>query len=209
VILADTHSGGNYFALERKLIQSVFGDREVVIHTTEEFHESVFLRDVERADVVHICTHAAFDARKPHESGINIGDNRWFDLDRIASLRLQRHSIVFLSACETGVLDVSDRFNRASIAQSFLDAGAGSVIATQWKVDGRAMALLTSRFYELLLKPDCPGILHALRTAQNWLRTSPTNELSHLLGQRLLTNEDVPYSGDFFWGAATLWGCWF
>lgn len=71
---------------------------------------------------LHISTHAAFDARKPESSEINIGDDRWFDLNMIANLRLQRHSIVFLSACETGVLDISDRFNRASIAQSFLES---------------------------------------------------------------------------------------
>lgn len=208
LILADTHSAATHFAIETRLIGSVFGDREVLVHTTDDFDEAAFTREAERADILHVCTHATFDAGKPHESGISIGQDRWFDLTAIARLRLQRHSIVFLSACETGALDVSDRFNRASIAQNVLDAGAGSVIATQWKVDGRAMALLASRFYKLLVEPDCPGTLDALRMAQDWVRTCPTSEASAILGKPLLTTKDVPYADDFFWGAVNLWGCW-
>jgi len=208
LILVDTHSGPDDFALERRLVGSVFGDREVLIHTTEDFDEPSFIRDAERADVVHVCTHAAFDARKPRESGINIGNDRWFDLTKIEKLRLQRHSIVFLSACETGALDVSDRFNRASISQSFLDAGAGSVIATQWKVDGRPMALLSYRFYQLLLNSGCRNTLEALRTAQLWLKNCSTSEVSNILGKRLVTTEKVPYEKDFNWGGITLWGSW-
>jgi len=70
------------------------------------------------------------------------------------------------------------------------------------------MALLSSRFYEILLKPEHPNTIDALRAAQNWLKTCHTNELSEVLGQRLLTNESIPYSSDFFWGALTLGGCW-
>jgi CHAT domain-containing protein len=189
-------------------VGSVFAGREIRIHTTEEFDEESFIRDVIDADVLHVCAHATFDAQKEHESGISIGNGRFFDLARIAGLHLRRYSLVFLSACDTGTLDVSDRFNRVSITQSFLDSGAGSVIATQWKVDGRAMAMLSHRFYQLLLDPTCPSTIDALRMAQNWLRTSSTSELSDVLGQRLVTTLDVPYSDDFFWGAVTLWGSW-
>jgi CHAT domain-containing protein len=208
LILADNHSAATDFAIETKLIGSVFADREVLVHTTKDFDEAAFTREAERADILHVCTHAKFDARKPHESGVSIGQDRWFDLPAMARLRLQRHSIVFLGACETGVLEVSDRFNRASIAQNVLDAGAGSVVATQWKVDGTAMALLAFRFYELLLKPDCPGTLDALVTAQNWVRTCRASEAEAILGTPLLTTEDVPFADDFFWAAANLWGCW-
>ena len=208
VILVDTHSRDDHFVLATKLVEAAFAGREILVHTTNGFDEESFLRDAATADVVHVCSHAAFDARKPGESGISIGEKRWFDLAAIVKLRLQRHSIVFLNACETGALDVSDRFNRASIAHAFLDAGAGSVIATQWEVDGRAMALLSSHFYGLLLDPKCSSTIDALCAAQDWLRKCSKEEASNIFGHRLFTTLDIPYADDSFWGAVTLWGCW-
>ena len=54
VTLADTHSGAGHFALETRLVRSVFGDREVLIHTTEEFNQSSFIRDVQ-PPYLHTC----------------------------------------------------------------------------------------------------------------------------------------------------------
>jgi hypothetical protein len=40
------------------------------------------------------------------------------------------------------------------------------------------------------------------------LTGASTSELSNILGQPLLTAQDVPYADEFCWGAVTLWGCW-
>jgi CHAT domain-containing protein len=62
---------------------------------------------------------------------------------------------VFLSGCETGVGEAwSSGFARgedyATLASAFLYAGAGSVVATLWRIDDRGAAELATRFYRHL-----------------------------------------------------------
>jgi len=63
--------------------------------------------------------------------------------------------LVFLSGCETGrggswatAFDRAEDY--ATLAQAFLYAGARNVVATLWRVDDAAAAVLAERFYREL-----------------------------------------------------------
>ena len=49
-------------------------------------------------------------------------------------------------------------------------AGAARVVASLWKVDDQATAVLMERFYTGILGPKHLSPAAALREAQNWLR---------------------------------------
>lgn len=208
VMLVDRHSGDQHFAAEERLIRERFSGREIAVHYSDELDRSAFEEDVLGADIFHVCTHAAFEGGRLEQSGIRLADGDCIGLSDIAQMRFQRHSLVFLSACETAASDVSDRFRRSSISQSFLDAGAGTVIATKWEVDGRAMALLASKFYQLLLESPRRSFLDALHVAQMWLSRCSREEAAEHLGRPIVTTCPTPYADECFWAAVELWGCW-
>ena len=56
----------------------------------------------------------------------------------IGQLEFEGHPVVLLSGCHTAPGRVKDGVER-SLAQSFLQAGAGAVVATQWPVEDREM----------------------------------------------------------------------
>jgi CHAT domain-containing protein len=63
--------------------------------------------------------------------------------------------LVFLSGCETGLASAglepfAQGIEEGSLAQAFLAAGAGTVVATLWRVGDTGAADLAERFYRQL-----------------------------------------------------------
>ena len=55
--------------------------------------------------------------------------------------------------------------NQSTLAQAFLSAGAGSVIATLWRVEDRGAAVFASRFYAAHGSGPAPEALAAAQRA--------------------------------------------
>jgi CHAT domain-containing protein len=135
-------------------------------------------------------------AARPHDASLaltrpkeispqDIGFLRLDDLLRDWRSKLDGTRLVVLSACDTGRgATVGD--SAMALPWGFFFAGARTVVASLWRVDDEATALLMARFYENLLgtfeKPRkiggeeyAPGkALHvepALREAKAWLRS--------------------------------------
>jgi CHAT domain-containing protein len=90
---------------------------------------------------------------------------------------LGRPRLVVLSACETGLYDISsnpDEF--IGLPGTFTALGASAVVGTLWPVSDAATALLVAKFYEFYmgqrLQPPT-----ALWRAQGWLRRATSAEL--------------------------------
>ncbi len=89
-------------------------------------------------------------------------------------IRLVGCRLVVASACQSGHYDTAlspDEF--LGLPGGFLQAGAACVVASLWKVDDVATAVLMMRFYELLdpgpnSAPQDPAA--ALRVARLWMR---------------------------------------
>lgn len=85
----------------------------------------------------------------------------------IASLDLHKVGLVVLSACQTGLGDVSED-GIVGLQRAFKMAGVQTLIMTLWKVDDQATSYMMTNFYNQLLsgKPKS----EAFRLAQNMLK---------------------------------------
>jgi CHAT domain-containing protein len=124
-----------------------------------------------RVDLLHIATHARVDSQRPRLSSLaltpeNPADSRSgaFGLLDILGLKLSTNLVV-LSACETSRGRLLPGEGVLGPAQAFLQAGAGAVIASYWRVDDLSTSAFMQRFYKYLLSEHLPAAT-ALRRAQ-------------------------------------------
>ena len=146
-------------------------------------------------NILHLATHGIMDYSDAKKSYIlfaadksNEDDGKLMiaDIDKLTNLRHFR--MVTLSACETAVIQNLTEGWPVSTATAFLNSGVSSVIATLWKVDDKATAILMEEFYKnLQQKMDK---VEALQKAQIFLKNKP--------------GFDDPY----FWAPFQLVGLW-
>ncbi len=147
--------------------------------------------------LVHLATHGILNIQNPmfsrlelaRENGGDPADDGRLEVHELLSLPIGAR-LVFLSGCETGVGGAhSTAFNEgedyATLAQAFLHAGAGGVIATLWPVADAGAAAFADLFYRHL-KGSSPAL--ALARAQRAM----------LAGQR--------YSAPYYWAPYQLAG---
>jgi CHAT domain-containing protein/tRNA A-37 threonylcarbamoyl transferase component Bud32/Tfp pilus assembly protein PilF len=103
------------------------------------------------------------------DGGILLGED-------IVGCNLHRMELAVLSACETGLGDVTFGEGVFSLQRAFHVAGCRNVVASLWQVDDDATAALMNLFYARLWHPDptkrLPPLL-ALREAQLTLYRQP------------------------------------
>ncbi|MEU9470593.1 CHAT domain-containing tetratricopeptide repeat protein [Streptomyces avermitilis] len=163
-------------------------------------------------DVVHLTCHGFFDDRFPLRSGLLLGDGAQRPpraLNRVGVRRRRRFlttaedlldsrvhaEIVTLRACSSGLVgerNAGDEFD--GLTRSFIQAGAGAVLAGQWNVDQRSSHGLVSAFYRGWLgAPVTTAKWQALREAQ----------------LALMHSTDEPYlAHPYHWAALALLGDW-
>jgi CHAT domain-containing protein len=98
-------------------------------------------------------------------------ENGFLQLNDIYNLRLSAELTV-LSACDTGLGKDIRGEGLMGLTRGFMFAGSRSVVASLWKVDDRATAVLMSHFYEAMLQKGLPPAA-ALRWAKEELRKEP------------------------------------
>ena len=136
----------------------------------------------------------------------------------IALLDLQRTDLVVLSACQTGLGDITVD-GVAGLQRGFKKAGCGSMLLSLWQVDDKATKILMTDFYRHLAAGKTPT--QAFQQAQYALRTftqnSPmadrqTDVRQHRARPYLraphLKQSDAgakyPYSSPYYWAAFVL-----
>ena len=75
-----------------------------------------------------------------------------------------------MSACETGLAQITQGDEIIGLARGFIFAGASSLITSLWKVDDLATAVMVKRFYRYLSAGDSKA--EALRKAQLLVKES-------------------------------------
>jgi CHAT domain-containing protein/tetratricopeptide (TPR) repeat protein len=122
-------------------------------------------------DLLHIATHARVDSQRPRLSALALtpehrgdGTASAFGLLDILGLKLSS-SLVVLSACETSRGRLLPGEGVLGPAQAFLQAGAGAVVASYWRVDDLSTSKFMQEFYKYLLAERLPAAT-ALRRAQ-------------------------------------------
>jgi CHAT domain-containing protein/tetratricopeptide (TPR) repeat protein len=117
--------------------------------------------------LMHLATHGRVDARRPRLSAlaVTLEDGR-ATLGLLDILALDIHAkLVTLSACDTSRGRVLPGEGVVGPAQAFIEAGAGSVVATYWRVEDETTERFMRDFYGYLLKARLP-LAAALRRAQ-------------------------------------------
>jgi CHAT domain-containing protein len=136
----------------------------------------------EHIDLLHIATHARVDSQRPRLSALALTPERRgdgtasaFGLLDILGLKLSS-GLVVLSACETSRGRLLPGEGVLGPAQAFLQAGAGAVVASYWKVDDETTSRFMQEFYQYLLGERLPAAA-ALRKAQiRAAETSPSHD---------------------------------
>lgn len=122
--------------------------------------------------VVHFATHGILNDEHPELSGIVLSlvdeqgrsQDGFLRVQDIHGLQIDTQLVV-LSACETALGHLLRGEGLSGLAMAFLHAGAGSVVASKWKVDDLATRELMEAFYRGLFV-DGGNPAAALRAAQ-------------------------------------------
>lgn len=130
-----------------------------------------------RPDILHLATHAEFNAGDPRQSYIQLWDTR-LDLLAMRSLNWQQQdlSLLILSACTTAVSSREAELGFAGLAAV---AGVRSALGTLWTVSDIGTLALMNEFYTQLKTTDT--VASALRRAQLALLTGSVQVQQGLL----------------------------
>jgi CHAT domain-containing protein len=217
------------------------------------------LAELARADklrhfrLLHLATHGEFNLYRPEETALLLARDRLPTRleEQLSSALLGRRpalgrltvrtvleswklnaDLVVLSACESGLGQMTSGEGMLGFAQALLSRGCRCVVLSRWKVDDTATALLMVRFYENLLgkrKGLTQGMprAEALAEAKKWLRQLPRKQAGELTARLnggvlrgsegderpvvkgkpvLLPQGDRPFAQPFYWAAFVLIG---
>lgn len=107
--------------------------------------------EIDRFNILHFATHAAFISKDPTESFILFGDGTTQNLDDIRAWALSQIDLVVLSACETGLGQFDNEGGQIlGLGHRFQQGGARAVIASLWQVNDGSTQLLMNDFYSTL-----------------------------------------------------------
>ncbi len=173
-------------------------------------------RAMEKHPYVHLATHGYFaekEGRDPLLSGgiVLAGDAVLTALE-VAELDLSRCRLAVLSACETGLGKDAAGEGLLGLQRAFQVAGAGSVVASLWKVPDGATAALMERFYANLWRRGMTRA-EALREAQLFVLNHGRRHPEVVRGLTLPSGTTTMKPKDgrtppFHWAAWALSGDW-
>jgi len=162
-------------------LEAVQIDRRVAgaqVHLGRGSTEAAVRRALADGHSLHLASHGISNLQNPLFSRMVVGaaaregsapgDDGQLEVHEV--LRLEATSpLVFLSGCETGLGRAGHEafgagVEEGSLAQAFLAAGAGTVVATLWRVGDAGAADLAERFYRHVGEGLAPGT--ALAEAQ-------------------------------------------
>ncbi|MGS2647616.1 CHAT domain-containing protein [Streptosporangium sp. LJ11] len=169
------------------------------------------------ARLVLFSCHATTDVRTVADNGFLLAHDEVLSLRDLLALPLTA-DLVIASGCQTAFPDVSALDEVISLSTGLLQAGAGSVLATAWKIsDGPSMIVVLATLRRWLTDGLPPA--EALRAAQSWLRAATTTDILTRFTdwypaevpslRRLLAFEDpdaIPFAHPVHWAAFAFHG---
>jgi CHAT domain-containing protein/chaperonin cofactor prefoldin len=211
-----------YSLVEGEGVASLFAADARLTLAEDKATKHAVLQKAPGCTYLHFACHGFYDWDDAMQSGLVLAHNDNLSLSEIISnLDLSVARLVTLSACETGITDVSESppDEYIGLPTACIQAGAVAVISSLWVVDDLSTALLMMRLYRSHVK-DGLSPSSALREAQLWLRNATPEQLIeycessadvapvnaqgayHLLKQ----TSNKPYGNPYFWAPFTLTG---
>ncbi|GAA0492246.1 hypothetical protein Ade02nite_68800 [Paractinoplanes deccanensis] len=165
--------------------------------------------------ILHLACHGFNNPAESQLMRVSLSDGD-LTLDGIRDLAPLGSRLVFLSACQTGHVDLARLpDSMIGLPLAFLTAGSAAVLCSLWPVSDEATALLVGRFYRELTRMARDGedddVALALRRAQRWLRTLTDARPWRLTRDAVPAGEDAddgrrPYSDPYFWAGFAVVG---
>jgi len=132
-------------------------------------------------------------------------DDGQLTVEEIFNLNLDAQ-FVTLSACETGLGDLSNGDELIGLSRAFIYAGTSAVIVSLWKVDDISTSILMTKMHQLI-DAGLP-VAGALSQAQRDLITSNFNPRAsrgmqsiewHSSLKSVVDSKETRYSSPYFW----------
>jgi hypothetical protein len=144
--------------IEEQGISQLFPDRVTVMSPADRTKVALLAELEGSYDIVHFCCHASYDDASPLNAALHLVPNPSNDRQRITAyellsgVRFIRAPVVTLSACASGVMDLSDTSSAYGLVGGLLRAGARCVIGTRWPVYDDTAAKTMVAMYERLAR---------------------------------------------------------
>ncbi|QLE45741.1 tetratricopeptide repeat protein (plasmid) [Nostoc sp. C052] len=191
------------------------------------------ISQLKKANCLHFSCHGSFNFNSPQDSCLklagSVDENGCLDLSQCLTLdnlfeqdfQLDNCRLVILSACETGLIDFTNRSDEyISLTSGFLYAGSTSVVSSLWTVNDFSTAFLMIKFLQNLKAAMADNgnfsVGVELQKAQIWLRDATTAELQAWVSKLQLTPEQAeniessldwfdsdeqPFENPYWWAA--------
>lgn len=154
--LANPDLGSPFYDLPfaEKEVQSLSRTYEnVTAFVGREATEKRVRQQIGNFSMIHFACHGTYESGTPLFSALLLSpageDDGRLEAHEIFGLKLDGN-LVTLSACETGLGQITRGDEIIGLARSFIFAGAPSIITSLWKVDDLATAVMVKRFYRYL-----------------------------------------------------------
>ncbi len=134
--------------LEAKSIRWDFP--EIDIFTREKATESWIREHIADYNIIHIASHGEFDAVNPLFSSLKLASDKAEDgslqVSEVFSLNIKA-DLVTLSACQTGLGEITGGDELVGLNRAFLYAGTHALLSSLWRVSDVSTAVLIKHFY--------------------------------------------------------------
>lgn len=120
-----------------------------------------------RLSLIYFATHGIADGVNPMDASFLALKDGLFPARDIRSLKLERHPLVVMSACQSGLGKVFEG-GVFGLARAWHYAGASQVVMSLWNVDDEATRFLMTHLFELMARAPVPEV--AMRLAMQRTR---------------------------------------
>jgi CHAT domain-containing protein len=148
-----------------------------VSRVEDECTVNFFTANAANYSYIHLATHGVYNSKSPFSSYILFNKTKTSDgrlkVSDIFGLQLKAN-LVTLSACQTGLGDISNSDELVGLSRAFIYAGTPAIIVSLWNVADEPTSKLMVYFYE-------------------YLKTNPTNVALTLAQRKLMVDFKEPY----------------
>ncbi|GAB4296841.1 MAG: hypothetical protein Fur0034_06320 [Desulfuromonadia bacterium] len=144
--------------------------QEVTVLTRERATESWVRENISTFGVIHLASHGEFDSINPLFSSVRLARDQNNDgrlqADEVFGLDI-RADLVVLSACQTGLGEITRGDDVVGMNRAFLFAGTHALLSSLWRVSDVSTAIMMKQFYREYAEREKGG---ALRSAMLQVR---------------------------------------
>jgi CHAT domain-containing protein len=167
-------------------VQSIF---DALTDTTKlvanDFSRQATETQMRNKNIVHLATHAEFNAGKPENSFLIFGNGDRILLSEMKDLPMSNVDLIVLSACQTGVGKLGNGIEILGFGYQVQRAGSKAAIASLWQVSDDGTQALMQAFY-------------------NDIKTGDRSKAESLRQAQIATIRSKKFSHPYYWSAFIL-----